>query len=643
MCGIVGFYSNTKYEDLQTKLHAANELLRHRGPDDSGVYLDQRYGIGLGHRRLSILDLSQAGHQPMTCQNGDLAIVFNGEIYNFKEIRDNLKNEGHRFRSNSDTEVLLRAYQQWGRECLQRFIGMFAFTIWDRKKNELFMARDRIGIKPFYYFWDNHTLLFASELKAIKGLLSDNAKIDHDALSLYLHYQYIPTPATIFKNVFKLEAGHYAILSKKSLSIHKYWQIPRWEQNKDGLHTNLEENVERLDNLLTRAVNDRLVSDVPIGALLSGGIDSSLVVGIMQKVCTDRVKTFSIGNRIKSYDEAPWAARIAKHFGTDHTELYITPEDALEIIPTVSEIFDEPYADSSAVPTFLVSRLTRSHVTVALSGDGGDEQFCGYVRHWTAQTIQKFSEQIPYRLRFILSRLLSRLPEEKLARLYPLIKPLLPQHLNVENFIDKWHKLIYLLPCRQLQEIYRMTVCLWASEDLCRLTGRRLPVSAFEKNFLFEERTPPLHRILRVDLQTYLSDAMLTKVDRTSMAVGLEIRVPLIDHRIVEFSAGLPESQLYQNGTGKILLRELLSKYLPREMFERPKMGFSIPIGHWFRSSLKPLMLDYLSETRLRNEGIFNPEFVNHIVNEHLSGKANHQHRIWSLLVWQMWRDRWLS
>jgi asparagine synthase (glutamine-hydrolysing) len=643
MCGIVGFYSNRGYEYLEPKLHAAAELLKHRGPDDSGLYFDRKNGIGLGHRRLSILDLSQAGHQPMTCQNGDFAIVFNGEIYNFKQIRDTLLNEGQQFHSDSDTEVLLKAYQKWGAECLHRLTGMFSFAIWDRPNQVLFMARDRIGIKPFYYYWDNHTLIFASELKAIKRLLADNQQIDDGALSLYLHYQYVPAPATIFKNVFKLEAGHYALLSHNRLSMHPYWRIPGWETGKESLHASLDENVEKLDDLLTHAVKDRLISDVPIGALLSGGIDSSLVVGIMQKVCSHRVKTFSIGNRIKSYDEAPWAARIAEHYGTEHTELYITPDDALDTIPMVTDIFDEPYADSSAVPTFLVSRLTRSHVTVALSGDGGDEQFCGYVRHWTAQTIQKFSEQVPVRLRMGLSKLLSGFPEEKLARLYPLLKPVLPQHLNVENFIDKWHKLIHLLPCRELQEIYRMTVCLWARDDLNKLIGRQPPVSAFENNFLMEERTPPLHRILRVDLQTYLSDAMLTKVDRTSMAVGLEVRVPLIDHRIVEFSAGLPQSQLYRNGTGKIILRELLSRYLPRKMFERPKMGFSIPIGHWFRNTLKPLMLDYLSEARLRSEGIFNPIFVNHIITEHLAGKANHQHRIWSLLVWQMWRERWLS
>lgn len=643
MCGIAGFYSISEYKRLRAKLVESTDVLKHRGPDDSGIYDDPDNGIGLGHRRLSILDVSAAGHQPMSCQNGELTVVYNGEIYNFKEIREILQNAGCGFRSNSDTEVLLKAYQTWGAKCLDRFVGMFAFAIWDRSKKILFMARDRIGVKPLYYYWDNQTLLFASELKAINQLSFGAKDIDYDALSLYFHYQYIPAPLSIFKHVYKLEAGHFAVLSRKRLSIHKYWEAPKWKNRIENDSSNLGENVEKLDRILTRAVTDSLVSDVPVGALLSGGIDSSLIVAIMQNVCDNRVQTYSIGNSDSAYDEAPWAARIARHLGTDHTELYITPQDALELIPSVADIFDEPYADSSVFPTFLVSKLARSHVTVALSGDGGDEQFCGYVRHWATKTVRGLSEKIPHRLRYHLGKLLSKLPEKALARFYPLLRPYLPQHLNVENFIDKWQKLLQLLPCRHLQEIYRMTVCLWAAEDVDKLTGRRPPVSAFEKSFMREKEAPTLHRLLRVDQKTYLGDAMLTKVDRASMAAGLEIRVPLLDHRVIEFSAGLPEHQLYQNNRGKIIVKSLLEKYVPKQMFERPKMGFSIPIGHWLQNSLKPLMLDYLSESRLRSEGVVNPLFVKKIVDEHLSGTANHQHRIWSLLVWQMWRERWLN
>jgi len=643
MCGIVGFLSTGSFKSLQATLPEAISRLTHRGPDDSGFFFDPKTGIGLGHRRLSVIDLSAAGRQPMASDDGRVRIVYNGEVYNFEEIRVILEGYGHHFKSDSDTEVILKAYLQWGIDCLKRFVGMFALALWDGREQCLFLARDRLGIKPLYYHFNKGTLLFASELKALMAFRSFAKDIDLDSIPLFLHYHYVPAPRTIFKDTYKLLPGHYLMYNGNELSSHRYWTLPDRPEHAGQRSLSEEDRLEELDDLLTRAVANRLVSDVPLGALLSGGIDSSVVVALMQKVSTSSVRTFNIGFKEAGYDEAPWARKVAEHLGTDHTEFYVTPREALEVIPRLPEIYDEPFADSSAIPTFLVCRLARSQVTVALSGDGGDEQFSGYVRYWTTRAMATGFQGLPESIKKVLSGLLGSIPSLWVERCYLPCEQFLPQRFRVANFPDKWQKLIGLMRQTQIQELYRTTICYWSEEELIRLTGQQLSEGMYEETFRETEGWPLLSRLMRVDQRTYLPDDMLAKVDRASMAVSLEVRVPLLDHRVVEYTSSLPETLKYRNGTGKYLLRKLLSRYVPKELFERPKMGFGVPIDRWFRTDLKPLLLDYLSPERLKEEGLFDQALVANKIEEHLSGQLNHQYRLWSLLMWEMWRERWLE
>ena len=642
MCGIVGFKCNRDFRFLREALPGAAFRLSHRGPDDSGVFFDEQAGIGLAHQRLSILDLSKAGHQPMTSDDGSVVIVHNGEVYNFREIRTALKRYGHTFRSFTDTEVILKAYLQWGIDCVQRFVGMFSFALWDSRKQCLFLVRDRLGIKPLYYHLSRGTFLFASELKAIMAFRNFERDIDPESIPLFLHYQYIPAPGTVFKDTYKLLPGHYLTYDGKNIRTHTYWNLPQIREDSEFADLSEQGHVSQLDRLLTQAVSDRLISDVPLGGLLSGGIDSSLVVAIMQKVSTAPVRTFSIGFRENRYNEAPWAARVARHLGTDHTELYVSPREALEVIAHLPDSYDEPFADSSAIPTFLVCKMARSHVTVALSGDGGDEQFSGYVRYWSTRAMATRFQRLPGPLKKTLLALCTRIPPAWVEKCYLPYRRFLPQRLRVANFPDKWSKLVSQMGHTGISELYRMAICLWSVDELKRLTGQSLPQSMFEETFKDSEGLPILSRLMRVDQRTYLPDAMLTKIDRASMAVSLEVRVPLLDHRIVEYTSQVPESLKYSNGKGKYLLKKVLSNYMPTELFERPKMGFGVPIDQWLRNELKPLVLDYLSAERLRKEGLFDQDLIEKTIKEHLSGQCNHHHRLWSVLMWEMWRDRWL-
>jgi asparagine synthase (glutamine-hydrolysing) len=520
---------------------------------------------------------------------------------------------------------------------------MFAFAVWDGRKQCLFLARDRLGIKPLYYYFRGKTLLFASELKAIMAFKQFDKQIDANALPLFLHYQYIPAPRTIFRDTYKLPPGHYLVYDDQKVTSHPFWGHTQIPENDRTSRLSEEEQVVELDHLLTQAVSDRLVSDVPLGALLSGGIDSSVVVALMQKVNGSPVRTFSIGFREPGYDEAPWASRVARHLGTDHTELYATPGEALSIIPRLSEIYDEPFADSSAIPTFLVCRLARSRVTVALTGDGGDEQFSGYVRYWSTQTMAASLQSFPGCFKKVLAGLLGGIRSDWIEKCYLPWRHLLPQRFRVANFPDKWQKLIRLMDQTQIQDLYRMTICLWPEDELRLLVGRELPQSRYEEVFRKTEGWPLLSRLMQVDQKTYLPDAMLHKVDRASMAVSLEVRVPLLDHRVVEYTSKIPDSLKYRRGVAKYLLKKLLNQYVPRPLFERPKMGFGVPIDQWFRDDLKDLLLDYLSSERLRREGLFDQTHIEKKINEHLTGQANHQYRLWALLMWEMWRERWLE
>jgi asparagine synthase (glutamine-hydrolysing) len=429
----------------------------------------------------------------------------------------------------------------------------------------------------------------------------------------------------------------------QKLNTRAYWNPPKGKEPDSLTAMGEEESVQQLEDLLTEAVSARLISDVPLGALLSGGTDSSTVVALMQKVSTAPVRTFSIGFDEKEYNEAPWAAKVANHLGTDHTELYVTPREAMEVIPNLPEIYDEPFADSSAIPTFLVCQMARGHVTVALSGDGGDEQFAGYVRYWSTQAMATGLKYLPGSVKRAVAPLLGAIPYGWVEKCYLPLRQFLPQRFRVANFPDKWQKLVHVLNQTSIADIYRMTICLWSKDDLPLLMGKCLPESQYEKTFRETEDWPLLSRLMRVDQRTYLPDAMLTKVDRASMAVSLEVRVPLLDHRVVEYTAKLPDSLKYRNGTGKFLLKRLLGRYLPVHLIERPKMGFGVPIDRWFRKELKDLLLDYLSPARLKKEGLFDHILVENRLKEHLSGEVNHHYRLWALLMWEMWRERWLA
>ena len=643
MCGITGFISSKIFPQLKLSLLEAASRLTHRGPDDSGHFFDMGAGVGLAHRRLAVLDLSTAGRQPMTTEDGTIHIVHNGEIYNYRSLRDSLIKEGHTFKSATDTEVVLKAYQQWGIDCLSKFSGMFALAIWDERKNSLFLARDRLGIKPLYYHRNGDIFLFASELKALMAFQIFSKEIDPDALSLCLHYQYVPAPKTVFQNTYKLLPGRFARVSGRDITIRTFWKSPEPSNPKKPIRLNEINAMDRLDALLTEAVSDRLISDVPLGALLSGGIDSSLMVALMQKIGPAPVKTFTIGFTETAFNEAPWAAKIADCLKTEHTELYVTPKETMALIPKIPEIYDEPFADVSAVPTVLVSRLARSKVTVAISGDGGDEQFAGYVRYWMTLALENFLKKIPNSTQRHLASLFKRIPALWIERCYRPWKDVMPQRFSISNFQDKWQKFTHLLGEQSVQELYRMTICLWTQEEIQKLVGRAVPKSQYEETFDRLEKLPLLSQLMAVDLETYLPDAMLTKVDRASMAAGLEVRVPLLDHRVVEYTAMLPDFFKYKNGTGKYLLKKLLARYVPPELFQRPKTGFGVPIGEWFRSELKELLLDYLSAERLKQKGLFNPSFVEEKIKEHMSGRINHQYRLWSLLTWEMWHERWIG
>ncbi|OQX66133.1 MAG: asparagine synthase (glutamine-hydrolyzing) [Desulfococcus sp. 4484_242] len=641
MCGIVGYWAHRDVNRLRESIPQAASSMSHRGPDDGGLFFDPEAGVGLGHRRLAVIDLSEAGRQPMAGDNGRVQIVYNGEVYNFKEIRRTLEEKGHVFRTETDTEVILEAYLEWGMDCLTRFVGMFAFGLWDGRIQTLFLARDRMGIKPLYYYCNDRTFLFASELKALMAFEGFPKEVDPEAVPLFLHYQYIPGPRTIFQYTWKLLPGHYLSWDGQNLKTRAYWTLP-WATDEGMFGGDETEAVEELDRILSEAVSCRLVSDVPLGTLLSGGIDSSIVAAVMQKVSPRPIRTFSIGFNEAGYNEAPWAAQVAKHLGTDHTEFYVTPREALDLIPRLPEIYDEPFGDASAVPTSLVSRLARTQVTVALSGDGGDEQFAGYVRYWSTHAMATAFQRLPEPVRKTIGRLLEMMPAAWVEKCYMPWRDLLPQRFRVTNFPDKWQKLVKLMDRVSVEDLYRTSICYWSEYDLKALCGRRPATTQFEETFLETKGWPILSRLMRVDQKTYLPDAMLTKVDRASMAFGLEVRVPLLDHRVVALTSKIPDTWNYKNGKGKFLLRRLLARYVPEALFDRPKMGFGVPIDDWLRGDLKDLMLDYLSPARLRKEGLFHPGQVEKKIREHLSFKAYHQYRLWALLMWEMWRERWL-
>jgi asparagine synthase (glutamine-hydrolysing) len=645
MCGITGFWSRAgEVPEPGEVARRMADAIAHRGPDDGGSWADPEAGIALGHRRLSIIDLSPEGHQPMVSSGGRYVVAFNGEIFNFAALRAELRalpaGRAPSFRGGSDTEVLLGAVEAWGvHDAVRRFVGMFAFALWDRHERRLHLVRDRLGIKPLFYGWAGHTLLFGSELKALRAHPAFRDEVDPGALALFMRHACVPAPYSIYRGIRKLRPG--TILTLRSPGDDPGEPVPYWsalEVARAGAAEPFSgtpaEAVERLDALLREAVSLRMIADVPLGAFLSGGVDSSTVVALMQAQSARPVRTFSIGFRESGYDEAGHAAQVARHLGTDHTELYVTPGEAMAVIPRLPEMYDEPFADESQIPTFLVSRLARREVTVALSGDGGDELFAGYNRHVWAGRVSRTAGRLPAPARALAARLLTAVPAARWDRVFGALHGVLPRALRHRTPGYKLHKLAGVLGAAGAGEMYHALLSHWpdpaavvrgAVEPPTALTGGARPGLS------------PTETMMYLDLVSYLPDDVLTKVDRASMAVALEARVPLLDHRVVEFAWRLPLSMKLRDGQGKWALRQVLYRYVPRALVERPKTGFGMPVGQWLRGPLRDWAEDLLSERRLREDGYLDPAPVREKWAAHLAGRGEWQYLLWDVLMFQAW------
>jgi asparagine synthase (glutamine-hydrolysing) len=620
-------------------------MLFHRGPDEHGLWLDANAGIALAHRRLSILDLSAAGRQPMSSSSGRYVIAYNGEIYNHGELRSELEQSGLApvWRGHSDTESLLAAVDAWGLEgTLRRSVGMFAFALWDRSDRVLYLARDRLGEKPLYYGHCNGTFLFASQPAALAAFPGWRADIDRASLTLFLRHNYIPAPRTIYAGMFKLRPATFAVVRNASaVPLERaYWNPPRQSaRSARDVPDTLPAAADELERTLRASIAGQMIADVPLGAFLSGGIDSSTVVALMQSQSAVPVKTFTIGFRESGYDEAPHALAVAHHLRTDHTELYVTPSEAREVIPGLPAIYDEPFADSSQIPTYLVSRLARQKVTVALSGDGADELFGGYNRYHLGHRIWRDMAMVPRPVRKALSSAILAVRPHTWTAVLGATALLLPTQLRQPNAGHKLHRLAEALGVEGLRALYQMLVSHWTTPASIVL-GSAEPGAEFDQdgNTRADPRAP-VQWMMDRDLVTYLPDDILVKVDRAAMAVSLETRVPYLDHRVVDFASKLPLTFKVQGNSNKRVLREILYRYIPRRLFERPKMGFGVPIDSWLRGPLRAWAEDLLDESRLRREGYLDPAPIREKWYEHVSGTRNWQYLIWDVLMFEAWLD----
>jgi asparagine synthase (glutamine-hydrolysing) len=642
MCGIVGFLGSAATGQDATIVRRMADLLRHRGPDDEGVWSDPEAAIALAQRRLSIIDLSPAGHQPMFSACQRYVIVFNGEIYNYEEVRRKLEAEGvGAWRGHSDTEVLLEAIARWGlKPALNACAGMFALALWDRRERKLSLARDRLGEKPLYYGRIGRSFVFASELKAFRGHPSWNPEIDRNAVALLMRHNYVPAPYSIYRNVLKLRPGHFLELreSDGEPRVEAYWSA-RDAAERAAAHPfggGADEAVTELETLLRQSIKGQMMADVPLGAFLSGGIDSSTVVALMQAMSAQPIRTFTIGFHQAGYNEAEHAKQVARHLGTDHTELYVTEREAMEVIPSLPGIYCEPFSDSSQIPTYLVSKLARSKVTVSLSGDGGDELFSGYTRYAFADEVWSKLTRFPRPLRRATARLATFPPPGFYDSLAAPLMALLPERHRHGRIGDKVYKAARLLTLQTPDEVYHYFCSHWTDPAAIVLGSREPPTMLTGLDPL--PRFPgSVERMMYIDLVSYLPDDILAKVDRAAMAVSLETRVPMLDHRIVEFAMSLPLAILRAQGETKWPLRQLLYKFVPKELVERPKMGFGVPIDSWLRGKLRDWAEALLSEHRLRAAGIFDVAPVRAVWHEHLSGRRNFQYLLWDVLMFQAW------
>ena len=631
MCGITGFLNLDKpiYYNQKQVIKDMCKAINHRGPDESDIYIDTKEKVFLGHTRLSILELSSLGSQPMCSKSGRYVIVFNGEIYNHLEIRKEIvSSQNLSWMGNSDTETLLSAIEVYGiKLALKKCVGMFSFALWDKIERKLTISIDRMGEKPMYYGIQNNAFIFGSELKSLVLHPDFLQEENINSLSTYLNLGYIPRPFSIWQGVKKLNPAEIITINIGSnnifnLKTDSYWSLSEKiiESQKNNFHGSTKHAIENLEHLIINSVKGQMLSDVPIGAFLSGGIDSSLVVSVMQSITNNPVKTFSIGFENKKYNEANFAKSVASHLKTDHTELYVNDKDALDVIPLLSQIYDEPFGDSSAIPTFLVSKLARNHVSVCLSGDGGDELFGGYSRYQNS----KF-------------KLLNKIPNCFFEFSHNIFKNIPAKNMIFgEKFIDKVNFANDLSQTRDFKSFYNTSISQWRNSPLVNsVIDQDFGIS----NYIVDMIKDPMHKMMAIDSLTYLPDDILTKVDRAAMAVSLETRVPLLDHRIVEYAWQLPGSLKFNDGQMKWILKEILSKYVPRQLTERPKMGFGIPIASWLRGPLRDWAESLLDSKIIKSEGIFNNKIISRNWNQFLKGDDRLSHPMWLILTYQSWKN----
>jgi len=651
MCGLVGFLGGTYIsvnEQQQSIIRKMTDTIVSRGPDDEGYWQKKEHCIALGHRRLAIIDVSAAGQQPMQSASSRYVIAFNGEIYNHRTLRNELaKNDALAitWRGHSDTETLLAGFETWGiQHTIEKCIGMFAFAVWDQQNNTLTLGRDRIGEKPLYYGWQGQgeqaVFLFGSELKALKVHPNFNAAINRDTLCLMMRYNSIPAPYSIYTDIAKLSPGYLLEVSLKQREpkLIPYWSFTQTANMgvKQPFSGSAEQATYQLEQLLSHAVGQQMQADVPLGAFLSGGIDSSLIVALMQAQSSRPVKTFSIGFQESTFNEAVYAKAVAKHLGTEHTELYITPQDALAVIPRLPHLYCEPFGDSSQIPTALVCQLARQHVSVALSGDAGDELFCGYSRYQLTEKIWGKLSHLPYKLRVITAKIILAIPPNTWNTLAAPFNTLLSKALGSKNIGDKLHKGAAVLAVDSIHELYQYFLAHWRNPGELVLNG-------VEPNLLNQASNlhdlDDIQRMMAQDMLGYLPNDILVKVDRAAMGVSLETRVPFLDHRVVEFAWQLPQKLKLHQGQTKWILRQVLQHHMPNALIERPKMGFAIPIDQWLRGPLRDWCEALINESRLRQEGFFNTPLIQKKWQEHISGRHNWGYLLWNVLMFQAWLD----
>ncbi len=656
MCGFAGFFASPRSDDAASwpgRLDRMGQAIRHRGPDASGIWFDAEPGIGLVHRRLAIIDLSPAGHQPMVSANGQLVLAFNGEIYNHLAIRRELEQVSNSlaegaWRGHSDTETLIAAISAWGLDkALRKTVGMFALALWDRATHTLSLARDRLGEKPLYYGLQGGTLLFGSELKALRAHPAFAAAVDRDALALYLRHSCVPSPYSIYQGISKLPPGAWLQIDSRALQQRtlplpmRYWSLSEVIAH-GRTHAFVGSDAEAVDALQQRladAVALQQVADVPLGAFLSGGVDSSTIVALMQAQSTRQIKTFTIGFHEDGFNEAEHAATVARHLGTDHTELYVTAAQAQAVIPGLPMVYDEPFADVSQIPTCLVAGLARRTVTVSLSGDAGDELFGGYNRYLLVRAVWRKLARLPHPMRRMLAQLLALPSAGTWNTLYRALQPVLPTRARINQPGDKLPKLIGLVSATSPEDLYTRLVS-HCMQPASLVLGAQEPPSLLNQRQSWPQTTDFEHWMMAMDTQTYLPDDILTKVDRAAMAASLETRVPLLDHRVVELAWQLPLGMKLRQGRGKWLLRQVLDRHVPAALIDRPKMGFSVPIDHWLRGPLRGWADALLDGQRLRQEGYLQPAPIVRMWQEHRSGRRNWHHQLWDVLMFQAWLAR---